>query len=474
MKQRLLGDAVRYTLANLVSRGAQLVALLLLPYFLSPSEYGVIGLVAAVAAFVAIVAPLEVTQGLARHFATASNEEKLVLAATAWWFTLAMLCTLGVIGVVFANTISLNLFAGEITPATVRVAIGFVVVNTLIYFLQSQCRWEFRVTEYAIVSISYFVGTSVLAIFLAATSDDALMGALIGQALGGAVVVAASAWGLRNSLSGTYSGKALSKMLNFGLPLVPASIALILSTYAARLILNDYGGLFHVGLYTYASQIALVPTFAIIGIQAALTPLVMAHHAEHGTPATIARLFEGFVAVAGLICATFGVMARPVLQIIADPAYVDAAPLVAILAPALLMLQIYIFSPGFAIAKRTRLQMIVTIISAGIGLTLTLLLTAGFGIFGAAWAALGGGLVFASLWFMVSGRFYPIPFRWGRIAGFVFLWALVIALDIIVVGRFSSVGAGLLTKIGLLVALLISIPALKLISLTDSWIFRLK
>ncbi len=474
MKQRLLGDAVRYTLANLVSRGAQLVALLLLPYFLSPSEYGVIGLVAAVAAFVAIIAPLEVTQGLARHYATASNEEKLVLAATAWWFTLAMLCTLGVIGVAFANTISLGLFAGEISPAIVRVAIVFVVVNTLIYFLQSQCRWEFRVISYAIVSISYFVGTSVLAIFLAATSNDPLMGALVGQVLGGAIVVIASAWALRDSLFGTYSGKALRKMLSFGLPLVPASIALILSTYAGRIILKDYGGLFHVGLYTYASQIALIPTFAIIGIQAALTPLVMAHHAEPGTPATIARLFEGFVAVAGLICAAFGVMARPVLQIIADPAYIDAALLVAILAPALLLLQIYIFSPGFAIAERTRLQMIVTIISAGIGLTLTLLLTAWFGIFGAAWAALGGGIVFASLWFIVSGRFYPIPFRWGRISGFVLLWALVIVVDIILAGRFSTIGVGLLAKSGLLVALFISIPALKLICLKDIRLFRFR
>ena len=83
-RQLLLGDAVRYTLTNLVSRGAQVVMLLLLPNFLSPSEYGVIGLVSAVAALVAIIAPLEVTQGIARHYTTATNEEKRVLAATSW------------------------------------------------------------------------------------------------------------------------------------------------------------------------------------------------------------------------------------------------------------------------------------------------------------------------------------------------------------------------------------------------------
>ena len=66
MLRAFLTHSLIYGAATILTRGAALVLLLVLPFFLDPAEYGALALIMTVNAFALILVPLEVTQGLAR------------------------------------------------------------------------------------------------------------------------------------------------------------------------------------------------------------------------------------------------------------------------------------------------------------------------------------------------------------------------------------------------------------------------
>lgn len=416
----MLGKAVRqsatYGIATILSRATLVVSLLVLPLILTPRDYGALSMIVTVAALVAILVPLEVSQGLARFYAPAPEKEKKGYASSAWTFLLGMLLAFLVLAQLLAEPLCLLIFGDAGYVAVLRIALLLTVLNCIFYFLQAQCRWEFRTAEYVLISLVFSFLTLGLSIGLALAIDPPLMGVVIGQALGAVVAIGLGLFGLRRSFELAIAPEKLKQMLRFSLPLVPASVALFLSVHASRLILNGLASLEDVGVYTLAAQIAGIASLGIVGVQSALTPLIMAHHQEPGTPAQIARFFEAVVGIAIIACLALGLFAPEFIFYLGNPAYARAGPLVLILAPALLLSQLYVFAPGFAVAKRTDLQMWVSLASAAVAVVGNFWLISLWGTLGAALATLASGALFLLLWFMLSQRLYPIPVRWIPVA----------------------------------------------------------
>jgi O-antigen/teichoic acid export membrane protein len=460
MIRQFVNDSFAYGIATLLSRATLVVALLVLPFLLTPRDYGALSMIVTVAALVAIAAPLEVSQALARYYAPAPPAEKKAYASTAWTFLLLMLAGFLVLGQTLAQPLCILILGDPVYVPVFRIALLLMALNCLFYFLQNQCRWEFRTVEFVLISLVFAFITLALSLGLGMVIDPPLFGVVLGQVLGAAVAVGLGAFGLQRSFALRIDTAKLRQLLAFSLPLVPASLALYLSVYASRIILNGISSLEDVGLYTLAVQIGGIATLGIVGIQAALTPLVMANHQKPQTPGQLARLFEVTVGFAVVACLALGLLAPELIHYAGNPAYAQAGPLVLLLAPAMFIAQLYVFAPGFAVAKRTVWQMWVSIASALAGILANFLLIPLWGITGAAVATLIASIVFLSLWFILSQRLYPIPVRWGLVAVGCAAGVLLgvaghglsygsIAFALLVKGVFLAVAAALVLMIGL-------------------------
>ena len=396
----------------------------------------------------AILVPLEVSQGLARHYASAAEGAKKAYASAAWTFLLLMLAGFLVLGQLFAAPLCILILGDTDFLTAFRVALVLMALNCVFYFLQNQCRWEFRTAEYVLISLVFAFLSLALSLGLGILIDTPLVGVVLGQALGAAAAVALGAFGLERSFEIRLDRDKLREMLRFSLPLVPASVGLFLSVYASRLILNGLTSLDEVGVYTLAAQIAGIATLGIVGVQSAVTPLAMAHHQDPKTPALLARLFEGFVGFAIVASLALGLFAPEFIYFLGNPEYAVAGPLVLVLAPALLLAQMYFFAPGFAVAKRTGLQMWISLGSAVVAVAANFWLIGLWGIVGAALATLASAAVFLTLWFVASQRLYPIPVRWLPVAvatagGVLLGWGAYAAPD-------AGLAAGIAIKAALL------------------------
>lgn len=452
MMQRLWRDSLIYGVAIVFSRG---LPILLVPFYtriLSPADFGALDITTVLAALVALLVPLEIGQGLARHWSEESSAEgRRRLAGTSFWFTAVMFGGFLLLALALSPWLTLQLLSSPHYLHAMQIALVLMVGNGLLFSLQNQLRFELRSREFAQVSLVYGLLFTGLGLLLGGGLGLGLEGVLAGQALGAALACGFAYWLLRDSMAFGVDPGRLRMLLLFSWPLVLSGIGTYLSLYANRLILNAMTSLEVVGLFAVGQRVASIVGLMIVGVQGALTPLIYAHYTESATPATLARIFSGFVGVALLACLGLALFAPELIRLFAPPAYAPAAGLVALLAPAALLSQMYVFAPGIALGKKTGWQLLVFCASAAVCLVLSYLLVPRMGAEGAAWAALASSVVFLWLWFAVSQRWYGVPFQWGRLAvalaGFL---ALLVAGQTLQALPFWS---GLLARAGLLAAM---------------------
>lgn len=453
MMVALWRDGAIYAAGSILSRG---IALLMLPLYtrvLAPADYGALDLIVTCGVLVNLVVPLETAQALARFWnEREAGAPRRRLAGTVWCFTLAGYTLFAAITLPLAEPIAQALLGDARFSGALRAGLAFIAVNGLFLLLQNQFRWELRPRAYAAISVLYALLTLALVAAFALGFSAGLEGVLWAQFAAAALCTALSLWWLRGTLSLGLDRADLAEMLRFSLPLVPAGIAVFASFYINRLMLNALATLDDVGQFGIASRLAGMITLVLVGIQGALTPLIYAHHHEPQTPARLARLFEGFVAVALLACLAIGLFGRELVAAFATADYASAAPLLIWLAPAALLAQMYIFAPGIAIAKKTTWQLLITLCSAVVGAALNWTLIPIAGPKGAAIATLAAAALFFGAWLVASQKLYPLPLRGAALAAATALFVIVAlaapALD-------AALGTGPLAWVAKLVLLLV-------------------
>jgi O-antigen/teichoic acid export membrane protein len=412
----VIRDSFIYGFASILSRG---LAIFLLPIYtrvMSPADYGVYDLLVTLVALANLVVALEVSQGLARYWAdTSEGVARIRFASTALLFTVVMYLLVCGLALSFAEPFT-ALFTGDVAYVhAFRLGMAFIALNGVYYLVLNQFRWELRSREFAVISLGYALLTLGFVLLFCLVLELGLEGVLLAQIAATLIGLLVALWRLRSSFRPAFDIEALQKMLVFSLPLVPSGIAIFTSLYINRFALIQYASIEEVGVYGLAARIAGLITLLILGVQTALTPLVYQHANDPETAGQIARLFSWFAALALLGCLGLGLLAGELVQVFATHAYAGAAPLVVILAPAMLLSQMYVFAPGIGIRKKTLYQLSVTLLAAAVSVLANWLLVPAFGMSGAAWATLLSSVVFLWGWFWVSQRLYPVPYAWRQL-----------------------------------------------------------
>lgn len=468
MLKAVLRDSFVYGLASVLSKGLAIFLLPLYTRVLSPVDYGAYDVLVTLSVLVNLVVALEISQGLSRYWTdTTEPVARMRLASTSLWFSVLMYGLFVVVGVLAAPQLS-ALVLGDVRYFDVfRLGVGFMAINGIYYLLLNQFRWELRSKAYALVSVAYAFFTLLFAMFFCLWLGLGLVGVMQAQLMAVLLACLLCLWLLRRTYGLLFDVGQLHAMLRFSAPLVPAGLAVFISLYVNRFALNHFGNLEDVGHFAIGSRIAALSALLILGVQAALTPLVYQHYRDPQTPGQIARLFSWFMAVALGGCLFLALFARELLMLFATPEFMAGAALVGVLAPALLLSQMYIFAPGIAIAKKTHWQLWVTLLSAAASVAGNWVLVPLWGIWGAALATLLASSLFFLCWLSLSQRLYRIPYAWRALLlsslGFVVCAGVGVQLE----AMSLALPLKLLLKILLMCVLLALVVVCGLLPLAD-------
>ena len=443
MIRAFIKDGVIYSFPAFFSRGLSLFLIPLYTRVLSPADYGSFDLLMVFSSFVSLVVALEVSQGVARFYAAEKEPlRKVGYASSALWFTLVCYSVFSLAMLFFSAPLSALVMGREDMVIEFQVGILYIFLNAIFSLLQNQFRWELRSKNFAVASVLFSVSSAVAVVVLAYCLRMGLLGLLLGMVLGALLAVLYGFWNLRDSYKLYFDRGCLADMLVFSVPLVPSSLAVVSTIYMDRIMISHFMAIDDVGIFGVGARLASAVGLLLVGFQGALTPLVYTYYREAETPGHLADIFRYFSVFSLLVCASVSMFARDILSLITTPEYYSAASVVIFLAPAALLAQMYIFSPGIGIAKKTHIMIWANMGGLLLSASLNWLLIPVFGIEGAAFSTcLSHFLVFGII-MAFSQRYYFVPHAWLRISVSCMLCCALVAfalqLELVVWGRWLA------------------------------------
>lgn len=436
------GHGTLYILGGALSQAMGLILFPLFAQVLPPRAYGIIDLAALVSTLAGVTVALEVSQGLGRYFLdTADPMEQRALASTAVIFSVFTFSIAAALALVFEHALATILFGrGGVSTAIMAAAIIGVWSSGILYLTQFLLQIQLRPRAFGVVTIvTTGVGAGTSAILVLAFRTG-VIGVFIGQ-IAGAAVGAAVAFGLSRPLySFRFDVHRLARMLSYSIPLIPGSIGVFLNAYADRIAVRTQLGVSEVGVYGAGYRLALVVSLLLLGLQGAVGPLVIARHAEEGTPAELARLFRLFCAMALAVLLVLSLFAIEALHVLTPPSYYAGATVVPLVVAASFLAGMYVFAPGLNIARKTFRIGVVVGVTGAVNLILAFALVGPVGIRGPAVAFLIACAVGFAMLMVLSQRLYRVPYEWRRLLPRAFIVGGILAFASAVLGETVSVG----------------------------------
>jgi O-antigen/teichoic acid export membrane protein len=450
----------------------QVVGIITLPVFsraFDPAEYGLLelGLVAsALALAVADAGFASAAQRSYFDYTDADAARRKVVLLTAFVTTSGLAVGLALGAVLLREQIADALFQsrgrGELV-ATIALTVPLV---TMANFLREAMRLRFRAWHYVV--------SSVLAAFVAAAAgvvavvafDSGVTGVFVGVALGNTVAIVYGALTVRTDLAGRLSRFELNRMLRFGLPLVPAAIAMWGLFLLDRIMLGQLSDLAEVGQYAVASRVSSVLVLGVTGFMLALGPFLFSIYAddpeyEKEMRSRTLTYFTVGMCAAGLALTLF---AREIIAVVA-PDYDRAYKAVGLAVLAVVGFGIAsVAMAGISLARRTLYFPLLAGTAAVTNVALNFVLIPPFGMVGAALAAAAALGLLATLQYRVSQRVYPTPFAPRKPLTAV---ALAAGLGLVGLWTLEPLALALAVKLGAALAFLLLLRPLRVLSAVE-------
>jgi O-antigen/teichoic acid export membrane protein len=429
--KRLLGDAVVYSVTPLLSA---LVGFVLVPIYtrtFTPSDYGALALVNTTTTLAAIFVVFGLDNSTAIWFWEHPEPEERHRTFSTWLaFTTTGSCVFALAAILFrAQLAHWVLKQDNLSTLWLLFAANIVALNVtrigIVWFRMHRTPWP-AVLLGGLTSI----GTGAFGVYFVVRLKLGLAGVIAGQAASawlGAVVTLIT-------LRRVFSVRAIDRsrvapMLRLSAPLVLMIHLSWLMSGAVSYFVSFLCSRADVGLYQVANSLASVLGLVIFAFDQAWAPTALAIREVPVAKRVYGVTVEAVFVLGLLLAFTTTTFARPALQIITQPQYVDGQWVLAILALNTVLINIpSVLSVTFARQKVTMPLLKAT--AAGAAVTVVVLPFAAklLGKEGAALAVLLGTIVIVGLTFTFSQRIFPIEIELRRAGSAVLLTAAWLAV----------------------------------------------
>jgi O-antigen/teichoic acid export membrane protein len=442
--RRLGRHSAVYGIGGIVSRVLAVFLLPLYTRYLDTADLGAVGLIVALSAVLVTILRAGISSAFFRfYFDSKDAAHRLLVVRTSFWFTMAS-ATVGLAaGILLAEPIA-NLL-GLDDPNLVRA--GFVGIWAQMNYeqLTSLFRAEERSTAFVIASLANIGVTIAATLLLVVVWEKGALGVIVGNFAGTLVVYLALLAVHREQLGLQFSRPLLREMNRFGIPLVPAALALIVVNFSDRFFLVHLTSLAEVGLYEIGVRISSAMVLLLTAFRMAWPAFAYSIEDDEEAKRTYAFVLTYLVVIASWLALGLGLLAPWLVRLLTQPDFYAGERVVAPLAFGSVAYAAYIvMAIGVGRAKRTQFNWVITGVAAAVNVGLNLLLIPPYGIMGAAVATVVAYVVMFLGMTWYAQRVFPTPYQWRRV-----LTAVAAAVGLLLVGR--GLG-GLAAAIGLTLA----------------------
>ena len=219
----------------------------------------------------------------------------------------------------------------------------------------------------------------------------------------------------------------LKRLLTFGLPYFPASLAAMMIQSIDRPILTHMTNLSTSGLYSANYKLGIFMMLFVNMFQYAWQPFFLQNAEDKNAKEMFAKVLTYFTIAASFILVILSLFIDDVAKIhiaghsIIGASYLSGLNIVPVVLFGYMFLGIYsVFTVGIFIKEKSLYVPVITVIGAVVNIGTNFLLIPIMGIMGAALATLAAYFVMAIIYFFVTQRFYKINYEYAKMAKIFF------------------------------------------------------
>jgi O-antigen/teichoic acid export membrane protein len=289
------------------------------------------------------------------------------------------------------------------------VGIPFMLIFS---FCQGLLKFRFQAMTYVVTAIGCETLQISLTIYLLVISKAGLLGIYVANLMTFIIFSIIGLWLTRWNYSPIFSLRRLKKLLDFGVPLVPLSLAHYIMTYSGRYFLRYFSDLHEVGLYAVGYRLASVMSLLVFGFQNAWGPFVYATYRDRDAKEIFSRTYDYVSIVICVAILLLSLFAEEILLIFTTEQYREAYKVVPLIGGSIVAYTFgAYFAVGIGIAKKNIHMTWAGSVAAIINLGLNYALIPPLGMVGAAMATIISFLLLGAILMTVSQKYYPIRYR---------------------------------------------------------------
>jgi len=411
--QKLRSTLSIYLASSMLNTAIPFLLIPVLTRYLSPSEYGVVGFFMIIVTGFSMISALGVEGAATRKYYD-QNLTKTELAdfigSCMWIIIMTCLVLLTVAYVVNKNTdLFQTLDLIWILAAVFSGSCGMVMQLAL-----GQAQVRERALLFALIQLA--AGLSNLGISLALVvslrleAEGRILGILISFVLMSGIsllIMIRNGW-IRMS----FRADLIREALQFGIPLIPHSIALFVLAMADRYLISSFLDFEKLGIYVLAMQLAAVFSIFFNAFHNAFTPWLFSQ-LKNNDPfikENIVIFTYSYYILFLLVGILASYIAPSVIVLVAGDEYVSASTIISWLIFSQIFTGYYLMLVGYILyEKKTRLLSAITVFSAALNIFLILVLIDEYGLKGVALASMVAmGVRFVLVW-LASAKVHPMP-----------------------------------------------------------------
>ena len=413
IKQLFTHSAV-YGIAGASSTAVSMLLVPLYAHLFTPEEFGQLQLVQLWLSIASTVAGLGLTQAYFKAYHQYPSEE-------ARGQTLGLVLSLSILNAGVVCLLFIGLSKQSFTDHFVLLkdpwVLGFIltslVTSVMIRILFQVLRAREQSFVYLKLGMIGLLAGLLLNVLFVWGLAGGVRAVLAAQSLSAMVIIALAVSMLVSNIRFSLSRDRAKELLVFGLPLVPAAMALWVLEGSDRVVIERFWGVSEVGIYSLGYKYAMLLQFPLLAFQAAWAPYLCSVAKQEGALQMISRILT-FISASIMIFATFlYVMSREILPLIASQEFSSAHIVVAPLLLGFVFYGLYFITiSGVYIHGHTSSAAIITGIAAMLNLLLNFIMIPRLGGVGAAWATAISYMALAGMMYRFNRKHLPISLEW--------------------------------------------------------------
>ncbi|MEW6196616.1 MAG: polysaccharide biosynthesis C-terminal domain-containing protein [Bacteroidota bacterium] len=467
--KELTKDTIIYGISTIVGR---FLGFLLTPFYTNvfpPYENGVFSNIFAYIAFINIIFIYGMDAAFMKYYSLADEHDKKKIFSTPFLFVGLTSIFFSLCLFIFSGTfISLMEIPGKyshlyyyIIPILLFDAVALVPFANL-----RMKRKAFKFTTIKIVNILINITLNFVLVLKFNYGIEAIF---IANLIASVFSFAALLPDIIQSLELKVYKDILVKMIKFGIPYLPASLAAMIVQVVDRpivLSLTDYDT---VGIYQANHKLGVFMMLFVSMFQYAWQPFFLTNAREEKAKEIFSKILTLFLLAASFIWILLTLFVEDFARIeifnkfhIIGSEFWGGLYIVPVILLAYLFNGLYVnFTAGIYIEEKTKYIPLVTGAGAAVNILLNFLLIPIIGIFGAAFAALTSYITMASGLFYFSQKFYMIKYEYKKIVKII---ALIFCTGTVYYILLFNYGLELLSKMILLISFVTALIALRIVS----------